>query len=40
MAARLKRLWHRVLEAENGLVALEVARRERPDLYIVDWMMP
>jgi len=40
MAARLKRLGHRVLEAENGLVALEVARRERPDLYIVDWMMP
>jgi sigma-B regulation protein RsbU (phosphoserine phosphatase) len=40
MAARLKRLGHRVLEAENGLVALDVARRERPDLYIVDWMMP
>jgi sigma-B regulation protein RsbU (phosphoserine phosphatase) len=40
MAARLRRLGHRVLEAENGLVALDVARRERPDLYIVDWMMP
>jgi phosphoserine phosphatase RsbU/P len=40
MAARLKRLGHRVLEAENGLVALDVARRECPDLYIVDWMMP
>jgi sigma-B regulation protein RsbU (phosphoserine phosphatase) len=40
MAARLKRLGHRVLEAENGLLALDVARRERPDLYIVDWMMP
>lgn len=40
MAARLRRLGHRVLEAENGRVALEVARRERPDLYIVDWMMP
>ena len=40
MAARLKRLGYRVLEAENGLVALDVARRERPDLFIVDWMMP
>jgi sigma-B regulation protein RsbU (phosphoserine phosphatase) len=40
MAARLRRLGYRVLEAENGLVALDVARRERPDLYIVDWMMP
>ncbi len=40
MAARLKRLGYRVLEAENGLVGLEVARRERPDLLIVDWMMP
>jgi len=40
MAARLTRLGYRVLEAENGRVGLEVARRERPDLLIVDWMMP
>ena len=40
MAARLTRLGHRVLEAGNGQVALEVARRERPDLIILDWMMP
>ena len=40
MAARLTRLGHRVLEAGNGRVALEVARRERPDLIILDWMMP
>lgn len=40
MAARLTRLGYRVLEAENGLVGLDVARRERPDLLIVDWMMP
>lgn len=40
MVARLTRLGHRVLEAENGRVGLEVARRERPDLIIVDWMMP
>lgn len=40
MAARLTRLGYRVLEAENGRVGLEVARREHPDLLIVDWMMP
>lgn len=40
MAARLTRLGYRVLEAGNGRVALEVASRERPDLIIVDWMMP
>lgn len=40
MAARLMRLGHRVVEAENGRVGLDVARRIRPDLLIVDWMMP
>ena len=40
MAARLTRLGYRVLEAENGRVGLDVARRERPHLLIVDWMMP
>jgi len=40
MAARLTRLGYRVLEAENGREGLEVARRERPDLLIVDWVMP
>ena len=29
-----------VLEAENGLTALELARRERPDLVLLDVMMP
>jgi DNA-binding response OmpR family regulator len=29
-----------VLEAENGHNALEVARRERPDLVLLDVMMP
>ncbi len=29
-----------VLEAENGVVGLEVARRERPDLMLVDLQMP
>jgi sigma-B regulation protein RsbU (phosphoserine phosphatase) len=40
MAARLTRLGYRVLEAENGRAGLDVARREHPDLLIVDWMMP
>ena len=40
MAARLTRLGYRVLEAENGRMGLDVARQERPDLLIVDWMMP
>jgi sigma-B regulation protein RsbU (phosphoserine phosphatase) len=40
MAARLTRLGHRVLEAGNGQVGLDLARRERPDLIVVDWMMP
>lgn len=40
MAARLTRLGYRVLEAENGREGLDVARRERPELLIVDWMMP
>jgi DNA-binding response OmpR family regulator len=29
-----------VLEAENGTKALELARRERPDLVLLDVMMP
>ncbi len=40
MAARLTRLGYRVVEAENGREGLEAARRDRPDLLIVDWMMP
>ncbi len=40
MAARLGRLGYRILVAENGRVGLDVARRERPDLLVVDWMMP
>jgi sigma-B regulation protein RsbU (phosphoserine phosphatase) len=40
MAARLTRLGYRVLESENGRAGLDMAGRERPDLIIVDWMMP
>lgn len=40
MAARLKRLGLRVLEASNGKDGLAILRRERPDLTILDWVMP
>jgi DNA-binding response OmpR family regulator len=29
-----------LLEATDGNTALEMARRERPDLIVLDWMMP
>lgn len=31
---------YRVLEAGDGPEALDLARRERPDLVLLDWMMP
>ena len=31
---------HRVIEAGNGAEGLELARRERPDLILLDVMMP
>jgi two-component system, OmpR family, alkaline phosphatase synthesis response regulator PhoP len=31
---------YRILEAPDGEAALEIARTERPDLMILDWMMP
>jgi DNA-binding response OmpR family regulator len=30
----------RVIEGESGIVALEVALRERPDAILLDWRMP
>lgn len=30
----------RIIEARNGEEALEMARREAPDLMLLDWMMP
>lgn len=30
----------RVVEGESGIVALEVALRERPDAILLDWRMP
>lgn len=29
-----------ILEAGDGVAALEMARRELPDLIVLDWMMP
>ena len=29
-----------ILEAADGTTALELARRERPDLLVLDWTMP
>jgi DNA-binding response OmpR family regulator len=29
-----------VIDVENGLVALEIARSAHPDLVLIDWMMP
>jgi type IV pilus assembly protein PilB len=36
----LEREGFKVLEAENGAVGMEMARRERPDLMLVDLQMP
>jgi Serine phosphatase RsbU, regulator of sigma subunit len=40
MAGRLKRLGYRVIEAIDGDAGLAATRRHRPDLIILDWMMP
>lgn len=31
---------YRILEAADGVNALELVRAERPDLLVLDWMMP
>jgi CheY-like chemotaxis protein len=40
LAAILEPIRHEVLEASNGADALQLARRERPDLIIIDLQMP
>lgn len=40
MAGRLKRLGYRVIEAAEGNAGLAAIRAQRPDLIILDWMMP
>ncbi|PIE28119.1 MAG: response regulator [Micrococcales bacterium] len=37
---KLQQAGHRVTAVENGVQALESARRERPDLLVLDVMMP
>ena len=37
---RLERAGWQVLEAGDGEQALEIVRSKKPDLVIVDWMMP
>jgi len=31
---------YQILEAANGTEALEMAKKEKPDLLVLDWMMP
>jgi sigma-B regulation protein RsbU (phosphoserine phosphatase) len=40
LTARLTGLGYRVIEAGDGLTGLEMLRKVRPDLTILDWMMP
>lgn len=40
MEARLKVNGYEVLTANNGQTALEVAKKEKPDLIILDLMLP
>ncbi len=37
---RLERAGCAVIPARNGTEALEVARNKRPDVAVLDWMMP
>lgn len=40
ITARLARAGHEVLTAVDGAAGLRRAEEDRPDLVIVDWMMP
>jgi DNA-binding response OmpR family regulator len=40
VAARLRADGYDVVEAEDGVEALDLARREHPDLYVLDKVMP
>ena len=31
---------YEIFEAEDGATALQIARKEHPDLVVLDWMMP
>ena len=36
----LEVMGYQVFHAHDGMEALELARRQRPDLIVTDWMMP
>ncbi|MGZ3457114.1 MAG: response regulator [Archangium sp.] len=36
----LEVMGYEVIQAHDGLEALELAHRQRPDLLVTDWMMP
>jgi DNA-binding response OmpR family regulator len=40
LASRFRALGHQVIEANDGIQALELAQREKPDLVLLDVMMP
>lgn len=40
LAAYFRQAGYETLHAYDGRVALDLARREQPDLVILDWMMP
>jgi CheY-like chemotaxis protein len=40
LAGMLHELGHSVVEAENGLEAVELCSRELPDVVILDFLMP
>ncbi len=40
LKALMSHIGHECSEAENGRLALELAKRHPPDLMVVDWMMP
>lgn len=40
LAGRLKNMGYQVIEAKDGAEGLELVHQSRPDLIIVDWMMP
>jgi CheY-like chemotaxis protein len=40
MVDALEQEGYRVVTAADGSTALDVARRERPDIVVLDWMMP
>ena len=40
IAHKLRRAGHEVTSEMDGLSGLEAVRRDRPDLVVLDWMMP